>query len=67
PTPESVATSPADFRLTSSGAAARPVRAKELSRLKKESDNTLMELFNNLKGEQKKEGQKFWWMRFFSK
>jgi DNA-binding transcriptional MerR regulator len=40
---------------------------KELSRLKKESDNTLMELFNNLKGEQKKEGQKFWWMRFFSK
>jgi uncharacterized protein YlxW (UPF0749 family) len=40
---------------------------KDLNKLKKESDTTLMELFNNLKLEQKTEVQKSWWGRIFPK
>jgi DNA-binding transcriptional MerR regulator len=40
---------------------------KDLNKLKKESDTTLMELFNNLKLEQKTEVQKSWWGKIFPK
>lgn len=40
---------------------------KDLNKLKNESDKTLIELFNNLKLDQKTEVQKTWWGKIFPK